>query len=197
MTVLAGDDAVFMLVPEEGNKVKTVTVNGASGTTAFTLENNTLTIPDVQEDLALNVVFEEVQTPADPVDKTQLNQAITDAEYILAHKDSYQKETLEGLEEALRYAETVAEKTEAVQEEVDQAAQRLEKEIQEVRPAEDTGAQGGGNNGDENTDPVNPSQNKTEQAAKTGNERNPFIPGAGAVLSLAVLIMAAVRKRYR
>lgn len=102
MTVIAGEDAVMTIVPEEGYQVQSVKVTGASGEKEYTLDGTTLTIPDVQEDLTVSVSFEKEQavTP-DPVDKSKLNQAIADAMYILENRENYQADTLEGLESAL------------------------------------------------------------------------------------------------
>lgn len=145
MTVLAGEDAVMTIVPEEGYQVQSVKVTGASGEKEYTLDGTTLTIPDVQEDLTVSVSFEKEQavTP-DPADKSKLNQAIADAMYILENRENYQADTLEGLESALEKAQAAAQDPDADQAVVDQAAALLEKEIQEVRPVESDPAVPGG-----------------------------------------------------
>ena len=61
MTVLAGEDAVLAVVPEQGYQIQSVKVTGASGEKEFILDGTTLTIPDVQEDLTVSVSFEKEQ----------------------------------------------------------------------------------------------------------------------------------------
>lgn len=138
MTVLAGNDAVLSLVPEEGYQIQSVTVTGVSGEKEYTLEDGTLTIPDVREDLTVSVVFEKEQTATpEPADKSKLKEVIADAVYILENREKYQEDTLEGLESALKKAQETVKDTDADQAAVDEAEMILEKEIREVRPVED------------------------------------------------------------
>lgn len=168
MTVLAGEDAVMTIVPEEGYQVQSVKVTGASGEKEYTLDGTTLTIPDVQEDLTVSVSFEKEQavTP-DPADKSKLNQAIADAMYILENRENYQTDTLEGLESALAKAQAAAQDPDADQAVVDQAAALLEKEIQEVRPVESDPAVPGGD-GSQGGDSQNGGKNPSGQTGNGG-----------------------------
>lgn len=141
MTVLAGAEAKFTLIPNEGYIVKEVIVAGENGPKAYTLTENLLTIGNVEEDLSVAVRYEAKETVT-PADKSQLSSAITAAQYILDRKENYQAATLEGLAETLELARLTAENPDALQEEINQKTAVLEKEIAEVRPLNEEGNPG-------------------------------------------------------
>ena len=208
ITVLAGDEAEFELVPDEGYEVKDIIVTGASGEKEFLVNESVLIISDVQEDLEVSVSFSEKQTIPEIVDKSKLSKAIADAEYILTRKDDYQEATLQGLTEALDQAKAAAEDQAATQEEVDRVTTVLEEEIEQVRPVEDKdsdndeeGTNKPTNPDDNNKQPTNPKDNNKQptkqtktEAVKTGDTQNIALPGSTFLVALGGFVMLVKRK---
>ena len=218
ITVLAGDEAEFELVPDEGYEVKDIIVTGASGEKEFLVNESVLIISDVQEYLEVSVSFSEKQTIPEIVDKSKLSKAIADAEYILTRKDDYQEATLQGLTEALEQAKAAAEDQAATQEEVDRVTTVLEKEIEQVRPVEDKDSDNEEegtnkptnpddnnkqptNPDDSNKQPTNPKDNNKQptkqiktEAVKTGDKQNIALPGSAFLVALGAFVMLVKRK---
>lgn len=103
------------LVPDEGKKTKKVTLDG-----------QTHTLP-----IARGITPYTIQTKA--VDKTALNNEITNAKTKLADESKYTQDTADALKKALAAAEKVSAQDDATQEEVDNALSNLKKAIQGLK----------------------------------------------------------------
>lgn len=127
VSVEEGKEQSFTVKAADGYVIENVTVDGQAVQDAAGKKEYTYTFENVAADAAINASFVKEQTEPEPseVDRTVLKEALDKAADILAQTDKYTEESLAAYKGAVDAAQDVYDRTDASQEEIDQAAADL------------------------------------------------------------------------
>ena len=150
VTVTEGENATFTITPNDGYHVDSVTVDG----TAVDVVTE-YTFSDVTANHTIAVTFAK---DAMTVAKENLLAAINTANEKLAQTDVYTEASLDALQNAVNEAQTIYDKADATQTEVDNAKANVEAKIAALK-AKDDNKKDDSNKGDDKKDDNNGSDN--------------------------------------